>query len=283
MNEQIVELDINKLTTSSLNPRLDLGDLTELIESIKRKGIEEPLIVRRKKGNQKWEVIVGERRYKAAQGAGLHTCPSIIRKYTDSEAVEVSIIENVMRKDLTALERATGINVLLEEYGERYPNQASLAYALGISPSTLSVWLSILDFDEELQQIIGTEKEAKEGKKVLPLSLAYKIKARVKEPEKQKELIQEALEKGWGDPKLERELEKKGHEKKEVKRPIFVSLVLNDFIGALREKVIIWNSDQRIPDVGETINITTPRLSRRVLKVFKNASGETVVKFGEVA
>lgn len=153
---EVKEIDINKLVTSKFNPRLDLGDLTGLVESIKRRGIEEPLIVREKDG--KYEVVIGERRFRAAEKALSKTAPCLIKNYTDIEAAEASFDENMHRKDLTPIERATSIKSQIDYFPEEYPTQKAFADKYGIDESTLSTWLSILDFPYEVKDLIGPKR-----------------------------------------------------------------------------------------------------------------------------
>ena len=156
MGEQIRDLDINKLTTSKYNPRLELGDLAGMIETIKRGGIDEPLIVRKKK--DKWEIIIGERRYQSAKKAGQKTLPCIVRSWTDGECLKKSLIENIVKKDLTPIERASGLKYLMKISPEEFPSQRALGELFKKDESTISVWLSIIDFPREVQERIGTQR-----------------------------------------------------------------------------------------------------------------------------
>ena len=142
---ELKEISIDQLVTSKLNPRLDLGqeDFDELVASIKGKGIVEALVVRKK--DDKYEIVSGERRYRAAQKARKKTVQCIVKKLTDVEAIEESLIGNAHRKDFTPIEKATAIRYMLSNYKKRYPTQQTLADALGIHKSTLSVWLNVLD------------------------------------------------------------------------------------------------------------------------------------------
>ena len=100
------ELELAQIHPSKLNPRLDFGDsgLTELTDSIKQVGLLEPIIVRQVK--QDWfEIVVGERRFRAAQKAGLKKIPVVIRDYSDAEVVEVNLVENIQREDLSDVEK----------------------------------------------------------------------------------------------------------------------------------------------------------------------------------
>ena len=116
------EIDLKKIQPNRLNPRLEFSKagLDELSDSIRQRGILEPIIVRRS-GNDSYEVVVGERRYRAAQQAGLDTVPVILRDYTDDEVMELNLIENVQREDLSAVEKARVCKQLKERFPDRYP------------------------------------------------------------------------------------------------------------------------------------------------------------------
>ncbi|PYQ44612.1 MAG: hypothetical protein DMF77_06820 [Acidobacteria bacterium] len=96
-------------------PRQHMGDLTELIASVREKGVLEPILVRPR--GARFQIIAGERRYRAAIEAGLGEMPCIVRETSDSETMELALIENLQRKDLSAFEEADGLKTLAESYG----------------------------------------------------------------------------------------------------------------------------------------------------------------------
>jgi ParB family chromosome partitioning protein len=96
-------------------PRQHMGDLTELIASVREKGVLEPILVRPR--GARFQIIAGERRYRAAIEAGLGEIPCIVRETSDSETMEIALIENLQRKDLSAFEEADGLKTLAESYG----------------------------------------------------------------------------------------------------------------------------------------------------------------------
>ncbi len=97
---------IDRLEPNPQQPRLDFNsaDLESLADSIRQKGVIQPLIVRRKPGRDTYEIVAGERRWRAAQLAQLHEVPVVVRDLDDSEVLEVAIIENIQREDLNAIE-----------------------------------------------------------------------------------------------------------------------------------------------------------------------------------
>ena len=129
-------------------PRQALGDLAELAASIREKGILEPLLVRKVGG--RFEIIAGERRYRAAVEAGLSELPCVVRETSDAEMMELALVENLQRKDLTPFEEADGFKVLAEKYG--YTHEA-MAEKLGKSRSSITESLSLGAMPEEVRQL----------------------------------------------------------------------------------------------------------------------------------
>jgi ParB/RepB/Spo0J family partition protein len=128
------------LDYSGRNPRQEVGDLQELADSIKEYGILEPIVVRPKA--DRFEIVAGERRFKAGLIAGLKEVPSIVKNLSDMQADEIRLIENVQRQDLTDSEKGDAIYLLLENYSEKYASMKSIAYALRVSPGTVAGWCS---------------------------------------------------------------------------------------------------------------------------------------------
>jgi ParB family chromosome partitioning protein len=141
----IRNIPINKLTANVHQPRKDFGDLAELADSIKEKGILEPLLIRPKNG--KFEIVAGERRFRAAQMAGLSEIPCIEHDIADNEALEISIIENIQRKDLNVYEQAFSIKSFADMYG--YTHQ-EIAQKIGKSRVTITELIRITDLPEEI-------------------------------------------------------------------------------------------------------------------------------------
>ncbi len=141
----IRNIPIDKLVANIHQPRKDFGDLEELAGSIKEKGILEPILIRPKDG--KFEIIAGERRYRAAQIAGLTEIPCIEHDIADNEALELSIIENIQRKDLDIYEQAFSIKSFAEIYG--YTHQ-DIAQKIGKSRVTVTELIRITDLPGEI-------------------------------------------------------------------------------------------------------------------------------------
>ena len=140
-----------ELRAGRLNPRKDFRDeeLAELAESIRSKGLVQPIIVRPVAGG--YEIVAGERRWRAAQRAGLHTVPVIARDLNDKEVLELAIIENVQRTDLNPLEEATGYQALVDEYRH---SQEAIAQIVGKSRSHVANTLRLLKLPESVQAMV---------------------------------------------------------------------------------------------------------------------------------
>ncbi|HPS78206.1 MAG TPA: ParB/RepB/Spo0J family partition protein [Thermoanaerobaculaceae bacterium] len=132
---------LDHIETNREQPRSSLGDLTELVASIIARGVLEPLLVRRQTGGNTYQLIAGERRFHAAIEAGLVEVPCVELSATDQEALEIALVENLQRKDLTAFEEAEGYRALVEKY--QYTHE-QVAQAVGKSRPTISEALSLL-------------------------------------------------------------------------------------------------------------------------------------------
>lgn len=133
------------------NPRRSFGeaDLADLAQSVKEKGIVQPILVRPAKAERNaYEIIAGERRWRAAQRAGLHEVPVIVQDVTDQEALELAIIENVQRTDLNPLEEAFGYEQLIAEFGY---TQQDLGQVIGKSRSHVANTLRLLKLPETVK------------------------------------------------------------------------------------------------------------------------------------
>lgn len=153
--EKILQVPIEDIIPNRFQPRLAFDDasLSDLAASIKQHGIIQPLVLRRK--NDKYEIVAGERRYKAARMAGLVSVPAIISNLSDAASAEVAIVENIQRKDLSAIEEARSYQSLLEK---GYMTQEELAKKMGLSQSAVSNKLRLLTLDESVQQAVIKEQ-----------------------------------------------------------------------------------------------------------------------------
>lgn len=148
---KIVELKLEDILPNRFQPRISFNDddLTELASSIREHGVLQPITVR-PLGN-KYEIIMGERRYKASKLAGKTTIPAIIKNLNDNDSAEVALVENIQRQDLTAIEEAICYKRILDA---GYLTQESLAIKLGKTQSTIANKLRLLSLDEEVQRAL---------------------------------------------------------------------------------------------------------------------------------
>ena len=130
-------------------PRVEIGDLTELTESIRDKGVLEPLLVKPSRATGRWMIIAGERRWRAARAAGLREVPCIEMDVDDRAVAEIALIENMQRKDLTPWEEADGLAALCQRFGYTHEE---VARKVGKSRSTVTEALSIATLPEEIRE-----------------------------------------------------------------------------------------------------------------------------------
>ena len=167
-----IETNINKLSISDLvrnknQPRklFDKDSLEGLTNSIKERGIIQPIIVRRSQDQRaKYEIIAGERRWLAAQNAGLHEVPVVITEADDLKSLEFSIVENVQRHDLNAIEEAEGYQRLIDDF---LYDQDKVAKFIGKSRSHISNCLRLLSLPNEVIDLIQNNKLSQGHAKVL--------------------------------------------------------------------------------------------------------------------
>ncbi|MCG7623759.1 ParB/RepB/Spo0J family partition protein [Epibacterium sp. Ofav1-8] len=152
----VVLVPIEKVQANPDQPRRQFlqEDLDDLTASIKEKGVLQPLIVRPREGGI-YEIVAGERRWRAAQAAQLHEVPVLIRDYSDVEMLEVAIIENIQRSDLNALEEAQSYKQLMDKFGH---TQEKMAEALGKSRSHIANLVRLLHLPEDVQGLVLDRK-----------------------------------------------------------------------------------------------------------------------------
>ncbi len=137
--------------------RFDEEAIKSLVESVREKGVLQPLLVRRLPGGapNQFEIIAGERRWRAAQLAGVPEVPVVIRELEDSEALEIALIENIQREDLTPLEEAEGFRRLMEEFNH---TQEDLAKAVGKSRSHIANMMRLLSLPNEVKRMVDSRE-----------------------------------------------------------------------------------------------------------------------------
>ena len=149
--ETIVNLKIIDVEPNKNQPRMNNDDekIEELANSIKEYGVIQPIIVAKK--NNYYQIVAGERRWRAAKKAGLSEIPSIIRNYTEQKNKEVALIENIQREDLNPIEKAKALKEIIEKYGL---TQQELADKIGISRSGIANTMRILNLDPRVIDLV---------------------------------------------------------------------------------------------------------------------------------
>jgi ParB family transcriptional regulator, chromosome partitioning protein len=141
---------IDKLDPNPEQPRTEIGDLTELTDSIREKGVLEPLLVKPSRLTGRWMIIAGERRWRASREAGLREVPCIEMEVDDQTIAEIALIENMQRKDLTIWEEADGLLALSHRFGYTHDE---IARKVGKSRTTVTEALSIASIPEDVRDL----------------------------------------------------------------------------------------------------------------------------------
>ncbi len=165
----VQHISMDAIVPNTLQPRqdFDVAALDELTASIRTHGVLLPVMVR-PIGQGRYELVAGERRFRAAQGAGLVSIPAIERELTDEESLTVALIENIQREDLNAIEAARGYRQLIEQFGL---TQSDLAQQIGKAQPTVANALRLLKLAAEIQESISSGEITEEHGKAL-LSIA---------------------------------------------------------------------------------------------------------------
>ena len=195
----IQNVNIDYIIPNRFQPRLTFDEmsLNELASSIKEHGIIQPLVLRRL--GDKYEIIAGERRYKAAQLAGLTEVPAIISNIDDNKSAEIALVENVQRRNLNSLEEAKSYKKILDKEGL---TQDELAKKIGVSQSTIANKLRLLNLTSEAQDALMNDKISERHARSL-LS--------VTDPEKQKALLNKVISERLTVRQLDDEIKKESN------------------------------------------------------------------------
>jgi ParB family transcriptional regulator, chromosome partitioning protein len=141
-------IPIEDIDPNPRQPRQTMGDLSELVASIREKGVLEPILVR--PAGSRFQIIAGERRYRAATEVGLGEVPCIVRDASDAEVMEIALVENLQRKDLSPFEEADGLRTLAESYGYTHEKMAE---KLGKSRTSITETLSLTAMPETVREV----------------------------------------------------------------------------------------------------------------------------------
>jgi ParB family chromosome partitioning protein len=151
----VPDIELKKIQPNRLDPRLEFTKvgLDELANSIRQVGLLEPIIVRPYEGE--YQVVVGERRYRAAHQAGLDKVPAVIRDYSDDEVMEINLVENIQREDLSVIEKAKICKQLRDNFPTKYRTWEKIAEKVSVEVETVKSWVRTLGLPEEIQRRIS--------------------------------------------------------------------------------------------------------------------------------
>lgn len=225
-DDKVVEIPLAQLRPNPYQPRRNFNEesIQELASSIKEHGVIQPIIVRSVlKG---YEIIAGERRFRASQVCGQATIPSVVKKLTDQQVMEIALIENVQREDLNAMEIAVAYQALIDQFSI---TQEVLAVKVGKSRSHIANFLRLLQLPEEVKEYVsrGTLSMG-HAKAIVGLRDKKLIKA----------LADTAIKEQWSVRELEEEvkkLEEKNDSKKAKLKPKRKDPYINELEESLRE------------------------------------------------
>ncbi|MBU9722306.1 MULTISPECIES: nucleoid occlusion protein [Bacillaceae] len=178
--EEVIKIPVNEIVPNRYQPRTIFQDdkIEELAQTIKTHGIIQPIVVRNRDGN--YEIIAGERRWRAVQTLGWETIPAVIREFNDSQTASIALIENLQREGLTAIEEATAYAKLLEIHNL---TQESLAQRLGKGQSTIANKLRLLHLPESVKEALLkreiTERHARALIKLKEADIQEKVLNRI--------------------------------------------------------------------------------------------------------
>ena len=196
-NEEMIEVDIDLIEPNSFQPRTNFNEerLEELAQSIRSNGIIQPLLVRRI-DNEKYQVVAGERRWRAAQRAGLQKVPCVVREIPEDKMLELALIENIQRQELNAIEEAHAYKRLIESLGL---TQEMVAQRVGRDRTFITNYLRLLRLPEDIQQLVEAEK----------LSMGHaRALLDVDDPGIQRKLAKNVIDKGLSVRQTERTIKK---------------------------------------------------------------------------
>lgn len=193
----MVEIDIDLIEPNNFQPRstFDENRLEELAQSIKANGIIQPLLVRRL-STDRYQLVAGERRWRAAQRAGLLRVPCVVKEIPEDKMLELALIENIQRQELNAIEEAQAYKRLIETLNL---TQEMVAQRVGRDRTFITNYLRLLRLPEDIQRMVETEQ----------LSMGHaRALLGVDEPETQRKLAKEVSEKGLSVRQIERTIRK---------------------------------------------------------------------------
>ena len=252
--EEVVEIKLTELRSNPYQPRRNFDEekLKELSESIKEFGVLEPILI--KKSIHGYEIIAGERRYRACQMAGLETIPAVIKDFSDENMMQIALLENIQREDLNAIEEAEAYSKLVKSLGI---SQEELARRMGKSRSHITNMIGLLKLPEEVKKDVVSGDISMGHARVLSkledvdkiISLSNKIKSSHLSVRDLENVASSATYKRTNPAKV-----------KETKQYDYVEEAFTDKVGnrvrIKNKKIVIpFNSDKDLERILEILNI----------------------------
>lgn len=234
-DQKLLVVPTDKVLLNSDNPRRNFDEtaLLELTRSVRNQGVLQPIIVRR--WGSRFQVVAGERRYRASVAAGLKEIPVIVREFDDKETLEVALVENLQRENLNPIEEAETYKRFLTEF--KY-TQETLANFLGKDRTTISNTVRLLKLPDEVRDLL-VEGRISQGHARAILGL--------NDPKRQVELAQQCIEQGWSVRQIERTVknEKKLSSSRRKSAPSYIDHMEQNMSDLLQAPVKIRDQDQR--------------------------------------
>ena len=196
-SEEMVEIDLDLIEPNNFQPRTNFDEerLEQLAQSIRANGIIQPLLVRRIAA-ERYQLVAGERRWRAAQRAGLHRVPCVVKEIPEDKMLELALIENIQRQELNAIEEAHAYKRLIESLGL---TQEMVAQRVGRDRTFITNYLRLLRLPEDIQQMVEAEQ----------ISMGHaRALLGVDEPDIQRRLAKEVSEKGLSVRQTERAIKR---------------------------------------------------------------------------
>jgi ParB family chromosome partitioning protein len=197
VSEEMIEIDLDLIEPNNFQPRTNFDEerLEQLAQSIRANGIIQPLLVR-KTPNGKYQLVAGERRWRASQRAGLQRVPCVVREIPEDKMLELALIENIQRQELNAIEEAHAYKRLIESLGL---TQEMVAQRVGRDRTFITNYLRLLRLPEDIQRLVEAEQ--------LTMGHARALLG-VDEPEIQRKLAKEIIDKGLSVRHTERTIKR---------------------------------------------------------------------------
>lgn len=251
-NDEIVEISLSELRPNPYQPRkkFDEEALNELAESIKEHGVFQPIIV--KKSIKGYEIVAGERRYRASKMLGLEKIPAIIKDFTDDEMMQISLLENLQRENLTSIEEAKAYKAIIDASNL---TQEELAKKVGKSRSYITNILGLLTLPTSIQNLILENK----------ISMGHaRVLSKIEDENKIKELANKTINDGLSVRELE-ELVKVENVEKKVK--VVRTTSNNEYKDVERKLKEKLGSDVKVSNNKITIKFSSVQDLNRILEI----------------